>query len=453
MRAALAVGIGCVTALVIASASSCSAPIDFSPIVLNGPDRAAPPVYAGFEAATWDRSEVGPRPTDAPAIPKDGGIALAGEWVPVGSLPPACQFQASRKPELIPRFPWRACANRVVGCESFVADWADVGAIRPFSPVRLEPVYEDGTGIHVTYERDVKFADLYSYKVVQNMSGVGEAAFAIAHGSCGLILQASQHGLAAAFVVSPQNEAHLGWGQVARGTELTTTLATITPSLYAYQGVAHGDGFLTIEATSFGGPIVGAAYRLTDRTFVGPTANHTLPNELPRPVSGGFVSLLDSTPPTIAFVPLTGGQQVLARPSPGMTMSALAIDRKQNTLVWGEASPADEQTLWTSPMATTEAGMQPRKVAKLFFESAVVANAGVAVVVDGAAKARIVRLSDGLGWDVPAEPGLTYQSGLWVNDDSVWLLASKVVSGGSSLNSAVRFSRASLGNPTVPSGL
>lgn len=447
VRATLAVVGAFLVAGAVGLSSSCSVGVlgvpDGGPLP-DVPDAQRPDAK---DAARTDGAMIQP--------PDPSQILLPGEWVTAGSLPEECGLRVSKKPELIPPFPWRPCANGIAQCEAFTADWDDKAVPRAFDPARLDPVWEDAAGVHISYERQMETASLFGYKIVQSMTGPGETAFVIAHGFCGVLLQASRHGFAASFN-TPQKVSHVGWGQVDRAFEIVTTPTTLTPNLNLYQGVARGDGFLVVEATNFGGPIVGAAYRLNERSFVGASPNHTLPNELPLPVSGGFVSVLDTAPSSVGFVPLAGSTQVLARSSTDGQISYLAMDRKANSLVWAESSLTvlGDHVVWTSPMATSEGAMQRRKVARFSaYSSQLVANAGVAVVVLAPNLARIIRLSDGLGWDVPGEPGLQYVTGLWVNDDSVWLLASKVYSGGLPINSAVRFSRASLGNPTVPSGL
>lgn len=382
------------------------------------------------------------------------GISIPGEWVETGNLPASCGLRTLKNPQVIPSFPWRSCSNGVVGCETFTADWEERGVSRAFSPSTHEPAFEDDAGVvRVTYERGIKFNDAFDYQVVQPMNGPAEAALSVARAGCGMLAQSSRYGLAAAIVSSVEAQSYLAWGTLEPGGSMNTVAMNLTPSLFLYQAIVRGDGFLAVEATNFGGPIVGAAFKTSDRTFFGPTATHTLENEQPRPVAGGYVALLNTQPPVVGFVSMSSGYQVLARPSVGHTVSSLTVDRKQNALVWTEGSSDDQHTFWTSPMATSEAGMQPRKVARAPITAAPVANAGVVLTLIGERQGRLVRISDGLGWDIPPEADLLYLQALWVNDDSVWILASKLYSGGAPSNSVVRFSRASLGPPTVPTGL
>ena len=83
-------------------------------------------------------------------------------------------------------------------------------------------------------------------------------------------------------------------------------------------------------------------------------------------------------------------------------------------------------------------------------------NAGVVAAVVSPTMARIVRLSDGMGWDIPTEPGLELAVPLWINDDSAWFILSKphpIATSARSHSGAVRIKRSSLGPPTVPNGI
>lgn len=381
------------------------------------------------------------------------GISIPGDWVETGTLKASCGLRTLKNPETIAPFPWRPCPDGRVGCQTFTADWEERGTTRAFAPAYIDPVFEDENGVvHVTYTRDMKARDAFGYQVVQSMDGPGEAALSVAYAGCGLLAQASKYGLSGVLVDSVEPQGYVAWGPRTAGAPLTTVAANVAANLYIYQGAALGDGFIALESTS-GGPIVGAAYKLAERAFVGPTPGHTMASEGVRPVAGGFVGVFDTQPWSVGFSPLTGGLQILARPSPGMVMSSLSVDRKQNALVWTERTSEDVHTVWTSPMATTEATMQPRKVARAPYASLPVANAGMFLSTVSERLARLVRLSDGMGWDIPPVGDLLYLQGLWVNDDVIWILASKVYSGGAPANSAVRITRASLGPPTVAPGL
>ena len=97
--------------------------------------------------------------------------------------------------------------------------------------------------------------------------------------------------------------------------------------------------------------------------------------------------------------------------------------------------------------------MQPRQVAKLRFVSKIVARNGVIAIRPNEGLGRLIRLSDGMGWDLPTDDGLEFANPLWLNEEAVWFLASRRYNGGFPFNSGIRYARNALGPPTVPSGL
>ena len=115
---------------------------------------------------------------------------------------------------------------------------------------------------------------------------------------------------------------------------------------------------------------------------------------------------------------------------------------------------------WTAPLAADEASLVRRKVAKLNDVTMrggarSPANKGVFLSIIGRNTALLTRLSDGMGWQIQAEPQTRFVDPVWVDDDDVFLQTADdsqpqfdmPVSG------MLRLSRATLGAPTVPSGL
>jgi hypothetical protein len=160
-----------------------------------------------------------------------------------------------------------------------------------------------------------------------------------------------------------------------------------------------------------------------------------------------------TSPPVIAYVPPAGGYQPLRRAAPGHQFFTLTVDHDTSAIVWAEDDGNENMTIWTSPAATTEAAMQPRRVAKLRFVSKIAARNGVIAIKVNDNLARLIRLSDGLGWDLPKEDGLEFSTPLWLTEEAVWFLASRRYNGGFPFNSGIRYARNALGPPTVPSGL
>lgn len=438
-RASLGVAIAVACCIGAACVSESLAP---TPEPLDDAGPSPRPSASVADAARADAS-------GADAVADPGAMHLQGDWVPVGTLPAECRLQMSTTPEKIPAFPWKPCNNGVPGCEAFTADW-DQGVNDAFSPSGIEPVYEDQNGVHVTYRRGIKFADSFAHIVVQNMTGPAEKAFAVAAAGCGMIGHTSKAGTALAFVGRGE-QGYLGWDDASG---ITTVNAPVTKSLWLHQNVVRGDGRIAVETTNLAGPVVAAAFDIAGRSFFGPAANHSGESRRPLLVQGGMLALVGGLNAAVAYVPNGGGSQVLAQPSAGQFIDSLAVDRASNDdIVWTETPDDVVRTVWTSPLARTQADLRPRKVAVLEYSYRAVFNGGVGLAAYGPQEARLFRLSDGLGWKFPAVPGLRYIEALWVNNDAAWILASKVNNGGTPFNSVVKFSRAALGAPTEPSGL
>jgi hypothetical protein len=145
-------------------------------------------------------------------------------------------------------------------------------------------------------------------------------------------------------------------------------------------------------------------------------------------------------------------------------VSAFGIDRSSGQqLTWVESDYGgswSNSVIWTSPYATSTAGLAPRKVAVL---ADVLGRGGLYMPVNAGAvlnlvdkdKALVTRLSDGMGWLITAEPGDAFTQPLWVDDNEVWIAIGPASdpSWTATLTGIVRFTRASLGAPTVMPGL
>ncbi len=409
-----------------------------------------PPREAGGDA----RSEA----STPDAAPWTGEVPLPGEWLPIPGVPASCGARVAKDPRVsASRLPWTPCANGRAGCEVFLADWGTVAQQR-FRPERVDAVFEDAAGVHVTYRRFFSQSAPYTQAVTQLLHGDAEATWFSAPG-CGVLAAASRHGFGLAIQHFAGRKQFLGAAPPAKAAEIEVSEATLAPELYFSQSVARGADFLTLESTNFGGPIVANAFRLGDRRFARSTAGNDLDSYTPIPTAGGYVAHVAGAPSTAAFMPLEGGYRVLARPAAGYKVDGIQLDRANgDALVWSEAELADDsqRILWTSPFASSESGVARRAVARFSWAFTYVANAGAVVAVPTLDTARIIRLSDGMGWEVRAEPGLHFLQPLWINDDSVWLIVWKPEPATPDIrifSGAIRIRRSTLGPPTVPSGL
>ena len=424
-----------------------------------GLDAYPPPRYPD------DASSDARRPPVGDAAPWTGEIPIPGEWLPVPELPATCSVRIAKDPKVsASRLPWKPCANARSGCEVFLADWG-VDSQWRFLPERLDNAFEDAAGVHLTYRRYLAPDTGASQVVAQLLNGEAEATW-FSGPNCILSASRSRHGFALSIVDvvatgTPERtvQQFLAWSTSLNPLRFEYVEESLTPSLKFSQGVARGANFLTLEATN-GGTIVASAFRFSDRQFARSTPANDLDAARPLPATGGYVSLVGSDPPTLAFMPLEGGYRTLVRPTPAYFVSDLKLDRANGAaLVWTEAEFADDyhRILWTSPFANTEAGVVRRRIARFDQLDSYVANAGVVVGrIRESRNARIVRLSDGMGWDIESEPGTTFVKPIWINDDSVWMVISKADPRTPNLprfSGALRIRRSTLGPATVPNGL
>jgi len=179
---------------------------------------------------------------------------------------------------------------------------------------------------------------------------------------------------------------------------------------------------------------------------------------------GGAIAHDGQAPSPIVFVNESGTpSRLITAASEGV--ARITLDRSSSDqLVWVEADfPAFDYvntTLWTSPFATSEAGVVRRKVAKIDDARGraggrFVANKGVVLSLVGRNTALVTRLSDGAGWLVQGEPLERFVVPVWVDDNDVLIETAEDKAGtfDNPASGIVRIARASLGAPTVGSGL
>jgi hypothetical protein len=186
-------------------------------------------------------------------------------------------------------------------------------------------------------------------------------------------------------------------------------------------------------------------------------------SEHPIAVPGGALAFhLDTA--GIDFVKNDGSHVALVRPAAAQALSWMTLDRGAGSdLVWVETGDdglgTTSSTLWTAPLATTLGEIVRRPVAKLNVGiprggARAPANKGVFLNVIGRTTALLTRLQDGMGWLIEAEPQQVFLDPIWVDDNDVFILTGvEMGTSYSAPSSVVRISRATLGAPTVASGL
>lgn len=377
-----------------------------------------------------------------------GEFDIPGEWDKVAGAPVECPTWVLRDPAAIPPLPWKACSNGRADCRSFSADWEERGVVRAFFPVANDPSYEAPEGVYVAYARGARVHSKLRYWVLQNLEGKARAAFAVQVSACASTFGANGYGFAMG-VHSPAEGSFVAFAPPAAPASIAFTKAAVEPSLDGFIGTTPIANGILVEQSAFGSRNHAARFDLQTKTFYGPG----ILSEQPVKLGEGFIALMATSPPVIAYVPPAGGYQPLRRAAPGHQFFTLTVDHDTSAIVWAEDDGNENMTIWTSPAATTEAAMQPRQVAKLRFVSKIVARNGVIAIRPNEGLGRLIRLSDGMGWDLPTDNGLEVANPLWLNEEAVWFEASRRYSGGFPFNSGIRYARNALGPPTVPSGL
>jgi len=430
--------------------------VDASPEGATRADRPVPPPYdAGSRRDTGFDAEL-----DYDANPWDGSVAFPGTWDPVPGLPASFAARVACEPATsIPPFPWRACPSGRVGCQLFTQNWSFpyTFAFRPFPTA---PLFEDASGVHITYLRGIHVEPEESFAVVQKLHGDAELAVYTDSGGNGTIAEASGHAEGVYVTVGKKlarYETFIGKAPTGHVSTFAVDRATLLLGRNnLVQGSAAGAGFLALEQTSLGLGIFTSAYQGPDASLAQVTPNDAVQTELPVPVTGGYVALVASGPSYVAFMPLAGGYRPLVQPLAGNRIVWVGVDRaNQDAIYWVEKGSA--RTLWGSSFADVSAGIVRRRIAVVPDTSYTpVVNAGIAVFARDNDSVRAVRTSDGLGWNVTGEAGTPVLYGLWANDDSIWAGISDIPFGSPgfpNMGGMLRVPRATLGPPTIPSGL
>ncbi len=439
------------------SGTSPSAPsVEASPESASRADRPVPPPYdAGSRRDTGIDVEL-----DYDANAWDGSVPFSGVWDPIPGLPASFAARLARDPATsIPPLPWRACSSGRAGCQIFTQDWS-FSYTFAFRPFPTTPFFEDANGVHIAYLRGIRAEPERSFAVVQKLHGDAELAIYTDSGGNGTIAEASGHADGVYVLIGKKlalYETFIGKASPGDASAFPVDRATLLLGRNnLIQGSAAGRGFLALEQTSLGLGIFTSAYQAPDASLAQVTPNDSLQTERPVTVTGGYLALVATEPYYVAFMPLAGGYRPLVQPLPGNRIVWVGVDRaNQDAIYWVEKGAS--RTLWGSSFADVSAGIVRRQIAVVPESSyRPVVNGGIAVFARDNDSLRAVRTSDGLGWNVTGEAGTPMLYGLWANDDSIWAGVSNIPFGSPgfpTLGGMLRVPCATLGPPTVPSGL
>jgi len=162
-------------------------------------------------------------------------------------------------------------------------------------------------------------------------------------------------------------------------------------------------------------------------------------------------------PDGLVAIDATGAVSSILAPSSRRTHRGLGIDRSNgDALVWIQQVDRGPAELWTSPFAVDAPGFAPRKIGidKAFDSDStfLLAHNGLAVYSPTRGKIRLVRLSDGLGWTLQADPQNPFAYPAGITDDEVWAFTTDDKDD-TWPRDIYAFRLDSLGPPTEPNGL
>ncbi len=412
-------------------------------------------------------ARVPPAPRDASVTDAqdwDGSIPFPGDWGPIDGLPPNCPARIGLTPALsVPKFDWKPCISGRRECEHFTADWGPPSHFL-FFPNRIRAAFEDAKGVHIAFARLVSGLP-YHVTVVQELHGAAEL---VAFGTLGPLscypskvsISKQGFGLVITQSVNSLLETYATWGALgdtapARAVRVTDQIGGPSTGV---QAMTRGDGFLTFEQAR-GTAINATAFRLSTNTVIPAVPDLSIDSGRPIATSGGYFARVSGDPRTIVFVPLDGPVRTVIRPLPGNHIYTFDLDRENgDALAWSEGGGSSESpaVLYTAPFATSEAALVRRAVARVPNAFSLLYNRGMVAIQGTYAHMRLVRVADGMGWDVPTEANIAMMNPLWVNDEYVWTYISGIPQGMPGfpvLGGAIRIRRDTLGPPTIPPGL
>ena len=383
-----------------------------------------------------------------------------GSWISGVQSLPQCSLKMAADPATVPGpLPWAACSSGHAGCQVMNANWSSTRGAKLFTS-RPEPVRLVNGAPYLSYTRRYPYGGSYAalVEVIQPLRGnpvlaVGgeytgdNSVWCVASAAMG------DYGLAFVALGGDLTQYEIDWSPWATPTTFSSKiLLTSAVPLGNQYGVGATD--LALGSATL---MDFATTTIHNATGFPPGAAFDLPLMVP---AGAFVVEEISTGITIALLATNGAVTSIMDPTASSrSVSWLAVDRaNSNALVWVESDSADfvsNPIIWTSPYATSAAGVTKTKVAAFQDADArggadSVANAGVMLNLTGDTTALLTRLSDGMGWTINAEPAMYFVQPLWADDTEVWILASSL--GPHDADQILRLQRSSMGSPTVSRG-
>jgi hypothetical protein len=459
--ALLAAAIGVATCMACGGGSAPVAPGDAGSVAdVAAPSRDAQPDGGEVDAAVgaWDW--------------------LPGEWELPAGVPSFCELRSAKNPARdIPPLQWKACPSGRSGCRTLVVDWHTGPGARQSVSNNPEPVQRLRSGeTIVSYTRwypDPRMPGTFdrTMDIVYTLDGSARVGYA---GDARLINGREAGSQRCIGLLSGGDDGYVELHSLSQErTNIATSASWTSPAttkvsraftdaeLNQGAGMHSNDGTTVYVTTQITGGL--ALLDLASNTATIPRDGAQIAAiEGARPVKDGAVVFrLGATQIMLDHLRKDGSTTRLVTPPGTRQISGFAVDRSQNeSLVWVEADeiqPATNTVLFTSPAATNAAAVVRRRVTAFDDPGGdgggrMIANAGFALLLTGKTTALLVRLADGSGWTIHAEPDTVFVKAMWVDEQDVWIATGIRPYFPSEItyeDGIVRLARTSLGAPDV----
>ena len=393
-------------------------------------------------------------------------VSFPGTWIPIPGAPAECGARLAADPgKDVPATKWVPCPSGRKGCQKLDVSWTQfklfslsvdpvrlVSGTPYFAYVRAYPKSDLSTGAYdgaIALVEAIDKAPIFAYAIppTADPSIYCDGRLDVHSGGVALVLLASALSKNPFMSTAP-------WSNLL---DVTTTQFSIKDlgSLGAVQSMSAGAGAMFLATAD---PFNLAVYDIAKRTMT-PVGNpQRPPAEQPVAVQDGALAVASGTG-GIWFVKPDASYVRLVDSTANQILFNVAVDRANGeNLVWREGDRPDFDMvnvhLWTAPYTTNPASVTRKKVTRLGDlrdgGGVLVANAGMALVRETLTSSRLVRLSDGWGWSIPAEPKERMVDAVWVDDNEVWIVTGPELGVTADYRTSVmRLRRSELGSPNV----
>lgn len=389
----------------------------------------------------------------------DAGIDLfPGTWGPIPGAPPSCGAKLDLDPTNdIGDLQWTACPTGRPGCRRLVVTWTTNPGNHILFPFRQHLRIVGGIP-YLSYERWFPRKGLtpdFFDAIIKIVAPIDKPAIFAVGDYISDPLDCFFNPLASEVGVEAQGLANVA------SDEPLALVSSFSGKVLAMRSHTAKD------LGSFGGAVqsfaaLGPSMFLDmsnpfSMTVYDPLADtiHVVPGQpsiaYPVAVPDGSVAVRGSGTNGLVLVHTDGSLTDLYAPTKGVFAYDVYADQSNSDqLVWLEGDNSTT-SLMTAPYATTTLTAKHVTGIKSLYNGGegLFANVGMALVVTSRTTAELIRLSDGWGWTITAEPGDGWMKPIWIDANEVWIANSNTQYKGDYGFGIVRLRRSDLGAPDI----